>query len=82
MESHSAKKTKCNLAICNDMDGARDYYAKRSKSVRERQRPYNFTHMWNLRNKTKKHRGKKERGKPRNRLNYRKQTDVYQRGGG
>ncbi|XP_077735111.1 uncharacterized protein LOC144301830 isoform X7 [Canis aureus] len=50
----------------------------RSKSVRERQIPHDFTHMWNLRNKTnekKKKRkqiskGKKknERHKPRNRL--------------
>ena len=40
------------------MDEAREYYAKENKSVRERQ-IYNFTHIWNLRNKTKK---------PRNRL--------------
>ena len=31
------------------------------KTVRERQIPYDFTHMWNLRNKTNKH-GEKERG--------------------
>ena len=41
-----------NLAICNDMVGTRGYYAKRNKSVRERQIPYDFTHMWNLKNKT------------------------------
>ena len=35
--------------------------------------------IWNLRNKTN---GKKEREKPRNRLNNREQTDSYQRGGG
>ena len=40
------------------MDGTRVYYAKRNKSVRERRRSYDFTHMWNLRNKTDKHRGK------------------------
>ena len=34
------------------MDGARVYYAKQSKSVRERQIPYDFIHMWNFRNKT------------------------------
>ena len=28
---------KINLAICNNMDGARVYYAKRNKSIRERQ---------------------------------------------
>ena len=35
------------------MDGARSYYAKQNKSVRERQIPYGFTHMWNLKNLTK-----------------------------
>lgn len=40
--------------------------------------PYDFTHMWNLKNKTNDHRGKK-RGKLRNRLNYREQTDGDQR---
>ena len=34
------------------MDGSRGYYAKRNKSIRERQLSYDFTHMWNLRNKT------------------------------
>ena len=33
------------------------YYAKRNKSVRERQISYDFTHMWNLRNKTDECRG-------------------------
>ena len=28
-----------NLTICNDVDGARDYYAKWNKSVKERQIP-------------------------------------------
>ena len=41
-----------NLAICNDVGGARVYYAKWNKSFLERQIPYDFTHMWNLRNKT------------------------------
>ena len=53
-----------NLAFCNDMDGTRGYYTKQNKSVRERQIPCDFTHMWNLKNKTGEHRGKKERGKP------------------
>ena len=34
------------------MDGTRGYYAKQNNSVRERQIPYDFTHMWKLRNKT------------------------------
>ena len=33
-------------------------YAKQNKSVREREIPYDFIHMWNLRNKMDKgHRG-------------------------
>ena len=36
----------------NDLDGAGMYYAKQNKSVGERQTPYDFTHLWNLRNKT------------------------------
>ena len=39
------------------------------KSVRERQISYDFTHMWNLRNKTNEQREKKERHREtRNRL--------------
>ena len=48
-----------NLAIYNDMDRIGKYHAKGNKSVRERQIPYNFTHMWNLSNKTDEHRGRK-----------------------
>ena len=33
------------------------YYAKQNKSVRKRQIPYDFIHMWNLRNTTDEHRG-------------------------
>ena len=32
----------------------------KNKTVRERQIPYDLTHMWNLGNKTNKQRGKKE----------------------
>ena len=42
------------------MDGTTGYYTK-SKLARERQIPYDFTHMWNLRNKTDEHRGEKVR---------------------
>ena len=41
-----------NLAICNNIDGTRVYYAKQNKPVRKRQISHDFTHMWNLRNKT------------------------------
>ena len=34
------------------MNGAREYNANQNKSVRERQKTYDFIHMWNLRNKT------------------------------
>ena len=36
MKYYAAIK-KRNLAICNDMDGTRGYYAEQDKSVRERQ---------------------------------------------
>ena len=47
------KKTR-NLAICNNVDESRGYYVKWNKSDRERQIPYDFTYMWNLKNKTNK----------------------------
>ena len=34
------------------MDEARAYYTKRNKPIRERQIPYDFIRIWNLRNKT------------------------------
>ena len=49
------------------MDGAREYNAKRNKSVGERQIPHDPTYVWNLGNKTNKQR-EKIRDKPRNRL--------------
>ena len=36
------------------------YCAERNKSVRERQIPHDFTHMWNLRNKTDEYIEKKK----------------------
>jgi len=39
------------------------YYAKRNSSVREKQIPYGFTPMWNLRNKTDEHIGRGKKGK-------------------
>ena len=57
----------CNLTICVDMDGTRLYYAKQNKSIRERQIPCNFTHMWNLRNETDKHMGRGEKEESRKR---------------
>ena len=45
---------KKNLAICNDIDGTREYYVKiRKNEIRERQL-YNLTYMWNSRKKEEK----------------------------
>ena len=43
------------------MDGARELNSKQNKSVRERQSPHDFTHMWNLRKKTNEQRKEGER---------------------
>ena len=37
---------------CNNMNRPRGYYAKWNKSDRERQIPYDFTYMCNLKHKT------------------------------
>ena len=37
------------------MDGLRDYHNKQSKSVRERQIPYDMSYMWNLKYDTNEH---------------------------
>ena len=49
-----SNKKEWSLAIYNDLDG-----------VREKEAPYDFTHMWNLRNKTNEQR-EKEREKETN----------------
>ena len=36
-----------NFTICKSLDVPREHYAKWNKPVRERQIPYDFTHMWN-----------------------------------
>ena len=59
------------------MNGAREYHAKQNKSVRKRQILYDFTHKWNLRNKTSKGETKKEGQTRKQVLNYREQTDGY-----
>ena len=43
-----------NFTLCNSMDRPEEHYAKGNKPVRERQIPYVFTHMWNLKNQTNK----------------------------
>ena len=41
--------------ICDNMEGPRGYYDKLNKSDRERQILYDFTSMWNIKNKMNKH---------------------------
>ena len=50
----------------------------------ERQIPFNFTQMWNLRNKTNEQKERKERERCilESRIKYSEQTDGYQKGGG
>ena len=53
------------------------------KQVSQRQIPYDFIPMWNLRNKANKQRGKereRERDKSKDRLNYKEQNGGFQRG--
>ena len=50
------------------MDECTDYNAKQNKPVREGQTPYDFTHVWNLRNKTIEQRKKKETKEKKNRF--------------
>ena len=45
---HKRKET---FTLCDSTGGPREYYAKWTKPVRERQMPYDFTQVWNLRNK-------------------------------
>ena len=51
------------------MDRTRVYYAKQNKSVREKQIPYDFTYMWNLKSKINK--------QNRNRLRLTDRTDGW-----
>ena len=60
MEYYSATKKEWNIAICNNMEGCRGHNAKWNKSVKERQILYDFTCMWNLREKNPKEQREKE----------------------
>ena len=72
-----------NPAICKDVDGSRGYYARVILSNRERQIPYDCTHILNTLNKTDEHRGREGRkirqkhwSRQAIRLNYREQTGL------
>ena len=41
-------KKRWNTSICENMDGSWKYHAKRNKSERKIQEPYDFTHMWDI----------------------------------
>ena len=63
------------------MYGAREYNVKWSKSVIEREIPYDFIHMWKLRNKTNEQRKKRDREKTTKEqvLNYRDKLVITRR---
>ena len=52
-----SNKNEWSLAICNDMDEA----SLMLSEISQRQIPFDFTHKWNLRNKTKGQKEKWER---------------------
>ena len=54
---------------------------KQNESIRGRKIPYDLTHMWNLRNKINEQKQKTEKTNQKQTLNYREQTDGFQRGG-
>lgn len=69
-------KEEWNFAICNKMDGSREYGPKWNKP--EKEIPRNFTPMRNLRNKQRK----RERQTKKLTFIYRGQTGGYNGGGG
>ena len=72
MEYYSAIK-KENFTFCDSMDGPGEHYATWNKPVRERQIPYDLTHMWNLMNKLN--------WQAKQRQTHRWRTDDSQSGG-
>ena len=45
MKYYLAVKKEENLTLCDNMDGPGEHYAKWNKPIRERQIPYDFTHV-------------------------------------
>ena len=68
------QKKEENFTLCNSMDEPGEHYAKWNKIVRKSQIPYDFTYMWNLKNKINE--------QSKNKLRYREQTGGCQTGGG
>ena len=75
MEYYLAIIKEWNLTISDSMNWPRGYYAMWNKSVKERQIPYDFTYMWNLKNNIN------EKTRKRQTHRYREQTDGCERGG-
>ena len=48
-----SRKKEGAAALCDNMEGTGEHYAKRNKSCGERQIPYDFTLKWNLINTNK-----------------------------
>ena len=48
-------KNDWNNAICNNMDGPRDYHTKWSKLEKEKQIVYDIIYMWNQKADTNEH---------------------------
>ena len=46
-----SQETRCTTAVCDNAEGSVEYYAKRKKSDREGQEPYDFSHMWDVKQK-------------------------------
>ena len=53
LHNRTLSPQKENFILCDSMDGPGEHYAKQKKPGRERQIPYDFTHMWYLMNKLK-----------------------------
>ena len=66
-------KKEWNPAICDNTDGPWSYYVKWSKSDREKQILYGFTHMWILKQQQKK----KNKTKQKQTHRYKKQISGY-----
>ena len=54
------KQKKVKSCHCDNMDRPWGYYVKWNKSDRERQMPYDFSHMWNIKNKQTKNKWTKQ----------------------
>ena len=71
-------KKRWNAAICDNMDGSREYHAKQSKSDRKGQKPYDFTHV-GYKTESNKWTNKTKQNKTHR---HRQQYGGYQRGMG